>query len=241
MLRRDGLVEGNSFRASKIVSFTQKDIEDLFAMRETLEEIAMRQAIQNITDRDVENLKAIQCEHIEIHQKMDSALIFNTNRKFHSYIMKCANNFILEKMLDSISDQAALLRAPTLVEKFYKTRGKSIATEEHARIIEAIEQRDAAKACREMKLHVARLRDEVCTYYKLCDKAGIDHFSMHALRHTYATRAIEGGMPPEILKQLLGHESIKTTMDKYVHVTDDSLRQAVAQFGKGISALQKSE
>lgn len=77
--------------------------------------------------------------------------------------------------------------------------------------------------------------------YKLCDKAGIDHFSMHALRHTYATRAIEGGMPPEILKQLLGHESIKTTMDKYVHVTDDSLRQAVAQFGKGISALQKSE
>ena len=70
--------------------------------------------------------------------------------------------------------------------------------------------------------------------YKLCDEAGIDHFCMHALRHTYATRAIESGMPPEILKQLLGHESIKTTMDKYVHVTDDRLLQAVAQFEKAV-------
>ena len=70
--------------------------------------------------------------------------------------------------------------------------------------------------------------------YKLCDEAGIDHFCMHALRHTYATRAIESGMPPEILKQLLGHESIKTTMDKYVHVTDDRLIQAVAQFEKAV-------
>lgn len=66
--------------------------------------------------------------------------------------------------------------------------------------------------------------------YKLCDEAGIEHFSMHALRHTYATRAIERGMRPEILKRLLGHESIKTTMDKYVHVTDDSLFQAVYLF-----------
>ena len=70
--------------------------------------------------------------------------------------------------------------------------------------------------------------------YKICDEAGIDHFCMHALRHTYATRAIESGMPPEILKQLLGHESIKTTMDKYVHVTDDRLIQAVAQFEKAV-------
>ena len=27
--------------------------------------------------------------------------------------------------------------------------------------------------------------------YKLCDRDGIKRFSMHALRHTYATRAIE--------------------------------------------------
>lgn len=66
--------------------------------------------------------------------------------------------------------------------------------------------------------------------YKLCDEAGIKHFYMHALRHAYATRAIESGMQPKVLQKLLGHASIKTTMDRYVHVTAESLDYAIKQF-----------
>ena len=69
--------------------------------------------------------------------------------------------------------------------------------------------------------------------YKLCDEAGIEKFCMHALRHTYATRAIECGVQPKVLQKLLGHASIKTTMDRYVHVTSESLDQAVRQFESG--------
>ena len=73
--------------------------------------------------------------------------------------------------------------------------------------------------------------------YKLCDEAGIKRFCMHALRHTYATRAIESGMQPKVLQRLLGHSSIKTTMDRYVHVTDDSLVNAVRQFESNRTSL----
>lgn len=66
--------------------------------------------------------------------------------------------------------------------------------------------------------------------YKLCDKANIKRFSMHTLRHTYATRAIESGMQPKVLQMLLGHSNLKTTMDRYVHVTDESMIKAVEQF-----------
>lgn len=69
--------------------------------------------------------------------------------------------------------------------------------------------------------------------YKLCDEAGIEKFCMHALRHTYATRAIGCGVQPKVLQKLLGHASIKTTMDRYVHVTSESLDQAVRQFESG--------
>ena len=66
--------------------------------------------------------------------------------------------------------------------------------------------------------------------YKLCDEAKIKRFCMHALRHTYATRAIERGVMPKVLQKLLGHASIKTTMDRYVHVTDTSLTNAIKLF-----------
>lgn len=66
--------------------------------------------------------------------------------------------------------------------------------------------------------------------YKLCDKAGIKRFCMHALRHTYATRAIERGVQPKVLQMLLGHSSIRTTMDRYVGVTHDSMIHAVELF-----------
>lgn len=66
--------------------------------------------------------------------------------------------------------------------------------------------------------------------YKLCNEAGIEKFCMHALRHTYATRAIESGMESKVLQKLLGHASIKTTMDRYARVTSESLDQAVRQF-----------
>lgn len=75
--------------------------------------------------------------------------------------------------------------------------------------------------------------------YKLCDEAGIRRFCMHALRHTYATRAIESGMQPKVLQKLLGHASIKTTMDRYVHVSDESLHEAVRQFERNRSSAKR--
>ena len=66
--------------------------------------------------------------------------------------------------------------------------------------------------------------------YKLCEDAGLKHISMHVLRHTYATRAIERGVNPKALQKLLGHASLQVTMDTYVHVTDDSKLLAVKIF-----------
>lgn len=65
------------------------------------------------------------------------------------------------------------------------------------------------------------------TLFKLADKAGIPRFSMHVLRHTYATRCIEAGMRPKTLQLLLGHSNIGITMNLYVHVTDDEKKKEV--------------
>ncbi len=70
--------------------------------------------------------------------------------------------------------------------------------------------------------------DSCLTY--ICRRAGIKEISMHDLRHTYATRCVERGVPYKSLQKLLGHSSLKVTMDTYVHVTEESLRDAVDIF-----------
>lgn len=44
---------------------------------------------------------------------------------------------------------------------------------------------------------------------------------MHVLRHTMATRCIEGNMHPKTLQVILGHSNVGITMNLYVHVTED--------------------
>lgn len=50
------------------------------------------------------------------------------------------------------------------------------------------------------------------------DGIKIEHFSAHALRDTFATRYIEQGGSPQVLKTILGHSSLSMTMDLYSHV-----------------------
>lgn len=58
-------------------------------------------------------------------------------------------------------------------------------------------------------------------------KAGIERFSMHVLRHTMATRCIEGGMRPKTLQMILGYANVGITMNLYVHVTNEEKEKEV--------------
>ena len=57
---------------------------------------------------------------------------------------------------------------------------------------------------------------------KICKAAGIAPFTAHAFRDTFATRAIESGMNPKTLQEILGHADISITMNLYCHVMEDT-------------------
>ena len=65
-------------------------------------------------------------------------------------------------------------------------------------------------------------------HHKLC----YTNFDYHSLRHTHATLLIESGASPKSVQMRLGHSSIKTTYDRYVHDTDKMKQNAVDVFDK---------
>lgn len=53
---------------------------------------------------------------------------------------------------------------------------------------------------------------------QICEKLNIKHRSFHSIRHSYATRLFELGVPAKTIQNLLGHSEIATTLDIYTHV-----------------------
>jgi site-specific recombinase XerD len=56
--------------------------------------------------------------------------------------------------------------------------------------------------------------------------AGLAHkgYTLHALRHTFASELLNAGMRLECLQQLLGHSSIEMTR-RYARLTDNTRRE----------------
>jgi len=55
-------------------------------------------------------------------------------------------------------------------------------------------------------------------FKKLIRKAGLnDIYTLHSLRHTYATMLREKGVPLDIVQKRLGHSSYRTTDENYDH------------------------
>lgn len=53
--------------------------------------------------------------------------------------------------------------------------------------------------------------------------SGVEDIIPHRFRHTVATRAMEKDMPPDSVREMLGHSDIKTTMH-YTHINREKVR-----------------
>ena len=67
----------------------------------------------------------------------------------------------------------------------------------------------------------------------LC-RLGIPPIRFHALRHTFATRCIESGCDYKTVSVILGHSSLATTMDLYVHPGFAEKKKAIEKMARAL-------
>ena len=81
------------------------------------------------------------------------------------------------------------------------------------------------------------LSTKILTYYddanirrawqKLLEKANVRYRGIHSLRHTYATKLFQAGVPIKTVQVLLGHSDIRVTEGIYIHVMPSAKKNAV--------------
>lgn len=97
------------------------------------------------------------------------------------------------------------------------------------------QDRDVAKTpyiVENKKAERMSIRSYQYLFERLTEKAGVRKLNFHALRHTFATRALECGMDIKTLSELMGHKNASITLNRYAHSMMDTKIAAMNKLEK---------
>ena len=135
-------------RSLVVAELSKQQVLELYAMREILEGSAARFAAQHANEAEIDMLHHLLGE-LDKHRD-DPRLSVSLNRRFHRAVCEAAHNRYLIATLDGMHDALALLNGNT----FRVPNRRSESDAEHARIVQAIERRDADTAEKAARDHV---------------------------------------------------------------------------------------
>lgn len=69
-------------------------------------------------------------------------------------------------------------------------------------------------------------------YKRILERAGVKERKFHAIRHTFATRALELGVDIKTLSEILGHSSVGITLNIYAHSLMEQKKIAIGKFNE---------
>jgi hypothetical protein len=78
-----------------------------------------------------------------------------------------------------------------------------------------------------------RLNSIEAAWRNACEAVGIRDLRVHDLRHTFGTRAADGGAPLPAIKDVMSHKSVKTT-ERYTHATHEAKRRTMEIAGRKV-------
>lgn len=140
-LEAEGLVRIVPHRGAYVCRISRDELEDLYAIREKLEAMAVAAAVQRLSRENVDRLgrllTSMEKETSEVDGQQDYSDLLRLNREFHFVIYEGSGRPFLCEVIGSLWDKASLYRS-----LYVYLPGRSIqALEEHREILHAIQNR----------------------------------------------------------------------------------------------------
>jgi len=148
ILEAEGLVAHQPRLGVSVRSLDYAEVMELYEMRAVLEGTAARLAARAASDIEIAELRAVNEEFAAA--RASAARATELNRQFHRALQDSAKNRYLVKAIGALEKTMLILGPTTLIE----AERAEATVSEHARVLDAVEARDGARAENEMRAHI---------------------------------------------------------------------------------------
>jgi len=149
-LESEGFVQRRSSGGAQVRPLSAGEARDLYAIREVLEGLAVREAAERISPAQLEQLARLTRELEAIEDSGDVQRIATVGEQFHQVILEASGNRHLAEHLRLLRDQIQRYRYQTIQ---VAGRGRAAAGE-HAALLAVLRRGDPEQAEQVMRQHV---------------------------------------------------------------------------------------
>lgn len=140
-LEAEGLVAHSGSRLV-VRAFSEKDLTELFYVREALEGMAARLAAENATPSEILEIGELLEDMEAVRRRGDIDVLRRLTGEFHQLVCRASHNDRLLQSLQSLLDHVRQIQTSTL----YSEGRPAEALKEHRGLLQAIEARDGDRA-----------------------------------------------------------------------------------------------
>ena len=167
-VEKEGLVITVPYKGAQVAEFNEKDLKDIYDVRDALETLALNTLAVNINARKIKALETVVREMKTIARKGDLQEIIEADLKFHRTICELSGNRVLMEAWLNMSNRLRAFIASG--EALYGEDTPSVTLGTHYPVLEAIKTGDFKLAVTIMKEILERGYKLAVASYRQKDK-----------------------------------------------------------------------
>lgn len=148
-LAHDGLVDLEPNRGAFIASPGEKEAQDMFELRQSLEQLALEKVLQHAAPDDIRPLRQMVERERQAYEQGDRPLWIRLSADFHIELARLSGNDLLVELLRRLVSRTTLL-----ISSQESPAPRPCSFDEHLRVVEALEKKDKKAALSEMAQHL---------------------------------------------------------------------------------------
>jgi DNA-binding GntR family transcriptional regulator len=138
-----------------------KEVKDLYIVRSMLEQLAVRLAAKNLSEREINQLERFVDEYGNAVEANERGEALKWDLEFHKYLAEIPKNSTLMEFFLHVEPRVQILRR---MDSGSGRRAQS--HEDHKEILEALRDGDVDTAAKRMDEHITRGMNHVLSFYE---------------------------------------------------------------------------